>query len=94
MCSEDAIVGRFPDVFNTAIPLNHPPVRGGARGRLKVASERGAVIAHSFSRDARSVCQGRVTLERAGKTITIDERLPKVERFTVPVEPWREHADP
>jgi len=35
----------------------------------------------------------RVTLERDGKTMTIDKPLPKVERFLVPVEPWREHGD-
>ena len=34
----------------------------------------------------------RVTLERAGKQVTIDEAIPDELRFTVPVDPWREHA--
>jgi hypothetical protein len=93
MCSEDAILGCFPDVFDAAIPLEHALARSGARGRLKVASERGAVMAHSFSRDAHGVRHGHVTLQRAGKTMTIDEPLPKVKRFLIPVEPLREHGD-
>lgn len=34
----------------------------------------------------------RVKLERDGQSVEIDEPLPNVERFTVPVQPWREHA--
>jgi predicted metalloprotease with PDZ domain len=33
----------------------------------------------------------RVTLERAGETIEIDQALPQVEQFVVPVDPWRAH---
>jgi S1-C subfamily serine protease len=32
-----------------------------------------------------------VTLERDGRELEIDERLPEIERFVVPVAPWREH---
>lgn len=33
----------------------------------------------------------RVTLERGGETVEIDEALPQVEQFVVPADPWREH---
>lgn len=34
----------------------------------------------------------RVTLERDGKQVRIDEPVPEIEAFIVPAEPWREHA--
>jgi predicted metalloprotease with PDZ domain len=33
----------------------------------------------------------RVTVERDGRRLVLDEPVPRIERFIVPVEPWREH---
>ena len=33
----------------------------------------------------------RVTVDRGGTRLVFDEPVPRVEKYIVPVEPWREH---